>query len=105
MLGFTYSDCSAEIMKLWQLPDQLCHMIGECHNEEKAMNNREIGSLFTAVRASTAMVNEEVYSIHQLMSPVVLESAALDDEQLQDAVRFSQMEALKMLSIMNPRFA
>ena len=105
VLGFTYSDCSAEIMKLWQLPDQLCHMISETHNEEKALQNKEIAILHTAVRVSTAMVNENVYSVPQLISAVVLESTGLDEQQLQDAIRFSELETLKMLSIMNPRFS
>ena len=105
VLGFTYCDCSAEIMRLWQLPEQLCHMVSESHNEKKALTNKEIAILFTAIRAATAMVNEDVYDIQQLVNPVVLESAGLDEEQLQDAVRFSQLEALKMLSIMNPRLS
>lgn len=105
VLGFTYSDCSMEIMKLWQLPDQLCHMISLIHNEEKAITNKEVAIIFTALRAATAMVNEDTYTIGQLVNPVVLESSGLDEEQLQDAVRFTRLEALKMLSIMSPRLS
>ena len=102
VLGFTFADCSAEILKLWQLPTQLHYPVECLHDEHKALSNKEIAILFTAVRAATALVNDEVYSVNSLINPVVLSGASLEEEFLQDAINFSTREASKMLVIMNP---
>lgn len=100
--GFTYSDCSAEILKLWQLPMQL-HFPIECiHDEDKALSNKEIGILYTSVRIATALANSDLYSVSALTNKAVLKSARIDNECLEDALNFTHLEASRLLAIMNP---
>lgn len=101
-LGFTYADCSAEILKLWRLPTQLHFPIESLHNEDKAVTNKEIGIMHTAVRVAAALVNEGVYSPKELVNSVVLESTGLNEELLDDALNYANMEANKVLAIMHP---
>ena len=105
LLGFTYAECSAEIMKLWQLPSQLHFPVASVHDEDKAISNKEIGILFTAARAATALASDGVYSVGSLINPVVLEAANLDEALLEDALNFTSLEANKMLAILNPRLS
>ncbi len=101
-LGFSYADCSAEILKLWRLPTQLHFPIVSIHDEDKAITNKEIGIMHTAVRVAVALVNNDVYATKDLVNPVVLESTGLDDELLDDALNYAKMEANKVLAIMHP---
>ncbi|MCC2616483.1 HDOD domain-containing protein [Aestuariibacter halophilus] len=102
VLGFTYAQCSAEILKAWQLPVQLHYAVENLHNESKALTNKEIAILFTAIRAAAAVVSDGMYQVQDLVNPLVLNSAGLDDESLDDAIHFTTLEANKMLAIMAP---
>lgn len=105
VLGFTYAQCSAEILRLWQLPMQIFSPVDAIHDENKALANREVAIVFTAVRASTAMVSDGMYSNSALINPLVLKSAQLDEESLEDAINFTNLEANKILAIMRPSAA
>lgn len=104
-LGFTFADCTSEILKLWHLPTQLHTPIEQLHNENKALSNREVAIVFTAVRVAVALVNEDIYAPKALVNPIVLENAGLDEELLDDAVNYAQMEASKLLAIMYQKAA
>ena len=102
ILGFTFADCTAEILKLWHLPTQLPSPIEFVHDENKALSNKEVAIVFTALRVAAALVNEDIYAPKALINAVVLENAGLDEELLDDAVNYAQMEASKLLAIMYP---
>lgn len=102
-LGFTYADCTAEMLKLWHLPTQLHNPIKFLHDEEKALSNKEISIISTAACVAVALVNEDVYTAKSLVNIVVLEKAGLDEELLDDAINYALMEADKLLFIMYPR--
>jgi HD-like signal output (HDOD) protein len=104
VLGFHYAQCSAELLRQWKLPEQLCYPVFHLHDENKALESKEIGIVYTAVRAAVAMTNENLYSLSQLVSPMVLKSLKLDQDDLADALKFALMEADNILSIMNPKF-
>jgi HD-like signal output (HDOD) protein len=104
VLGFHYAQCSAELLTQWRLPEQLCYPVYHLHDENKALESKEIAILYTAVRAAAAMTNERLYSLSQLVSPMVLKSLTLDQDDLADGVKFALMEADNILAIMNPKF-
>ena len=47
---------------------------------------------------------DNLYSVSQLVNPMVLKYLNIDQQDLQDAVKFASMEAQGVLSVMNPRF-
>jgi HD-like signal output (HDOD) protein len=104
VLGFHYAQCSADLLSQWQLPERLCYPVFHLHDENKAQESKEIGILYTAVRVAAAMTNERLYSLSQLVSPMVLKSLKLDQDDLTDGVKFALMEADNILAIMNPKF-
>ena len=105
VLGFHYAQCSAELLSQWQLPEQLCYPVFHLHDENKALRSKEIAVLYTAVRIAAAMTNEKLYSISQLVSPKVIKSLGLDQDDLADGVKFALMEADTLIAIMNPKFS
>jgi HD-like signal output (HDOD) protein len=104
VLGFHYAHCSAELLSEWRLPENIYFPVMNIHKENKALENKEIGIAYTAARAAVALAHSNLYTVGQLISPLVLESLNLSEEDLADAVKFGSMEADGILTIMNPRF-
>lgn len=102
ILGFDYANCSAKLMEFWHLPSQLYIPVMDLHNENKALENKDIAIIYTAVRAGVAMAHDNLYSASQLVTPLVLKYLKLDHEDLKDAVKFAFMEADGVLGVMNP---
>lgn len=103
VLGFTFAQCSGEIMKLWQLPSQLYYPVECLHDEEKALSNKDVGIMHTSARVALALTHDNIYQVNELVDPVVLKSLGIDAESLEDAINFTLIESSKILAIMNPR--
>ena len=102
VLGFNYANYSSELMQIWHLPSQLYIPVINLHNENKALENKEVAIIYTAVRAGMAMTHHNLYSVNQLVTPLVVKYLKLDDEDLQDAIKFASMEAEGVLDVMTP---
>lgn len=102
ILGFTYAQCSSQILQMWQLPTQISLPIGLVHDEDKAVENKEVGVLYTAVRVGFALSQTPQLNHQEIINPSILQSIGLDQEALQDAINFSNKEITNMLAIFNP---
>jgi HD-like signal output (HDOD) protein len=102
VLGFDYANCSAKLMEFWHLPSQLYIPMIDVHNENKALVQKDVAVIYTAVRSGIAMTHDNLYSASQLISPLVLKYLNLDQEDLNDAIKFAYMEADGVLAAMNP---
>ena len=102
VLGFTYANCSAKLLEFWQLPSQLYLPVMDLHNENKALKNKDVAIIYTAVLASIAMAHNNLYSASQLISPLVLNYLNLEQEDLKDAMKYASMEARGVMAVMNP---
>lgn len=102
VLDFDYANCSAKLMEFWHLPSQLYIPVMDLHNENKALENKDVAIIYTAVRAGIAMTHDNLYSASQLINPLVLKYLNLDQEDLKDAIKFASMEADGVLGVMNP---
>ena len=105
VLGFDYASCSAELMQFWRLPSQLYIPVMHIHDENKALKDKETGIIYCAARASIAMATKGFYGVNQLIPPSVLTSLKLEDYDMNAAVKFANMEADTIISIMQPRSA
>lgn len=102
ILGFDYANCSAKLMEFWHLPSQLYIPVMDLHNENKALENKDVAIIYVAARAGVAIANSKLYSVNQLVTPLVLKYLNLENEDLKEAVKFATMEANGVLDIMNP---
>ena len=102
ILGFTYAQCSAAILEQWHLPMQLYVPIDNLHDEDKALQNKEVAIMYTAARVGYALASDKGVSPEDCVNHLVLKEAGMDLDYLRDAVIFSKQEASKMLMIFNP---
>ncbi|WP_340678291.1 HDOD domain-containing protein [Paraglaciecola sp.] len=103
VLGFDYASCSAELMQVWRLPSQLYIPVMHTHNENKALTDKEIAIIYCAARASIAMATDDIYTVNQLIQPLVLRSIKLETYDVNAAVKFALMEADNIINIMQPK--
>ncbi|GAB3011332.1 HDOD domain-containing protein [Bowmanella dokdonensis] len=100
-LGFTYAECSALILKKWQLPEQFAHVIANVHQDINARTGKDILIGHFAVRLALHMVDSR-YSLSALLSPAGLKKLKLEADDIQDLMKFTRMDAHKLLALMNP---
>ncbi|WP_102797216.1 HDOD domain-containing protein [Bowmanella denitrificans] len=101
LLGFTYAQCSGLILESWHLPEQFCYVINHVHSEIKAKDGKDVAIGHLAVRLALHMVDSR-YKLDSLVSPAALKKLKLEAEDIQDVIKFTRMDAHKLLAIMNP---
>jgi hypothetical protein len=85
-------------MEFWQLPSQLYVLVMDLHNENKALENKDVAIIYIAARARVTITHTDLYSANQLVTPLILKHLNLEHEDLKEAVKFATMEAHGMLS-------
>lgn len=105
ILAFTYGDCTAELLKLWQFPDSLVSPI--IHQDEADFSQVKIESqlLFLAKRI---MMEQRVFktgNLQSLINDKQLTLVGIDDEVLSDAIDYCNLERLSILCVLNPSAA
>lgn len=101
-LAFTYGECSAELLKLWQLPYSLVAPIRNQDEADFSQVNTESQLLYIAKRI---MVQQRIFkkeSFQSLIDDKQLTSLGIDSDVLHEAVNYCDLERLSILSILNP---
>ena len=105
ILGFTYANCGAELLHLWQLPDSIVDPVALQHSYSFDQKNKAQLILHLAVRLALANQHPEMYSTKQLVDPFVLELLNLTPQDVIRAIDFCNTEGLFILSVLNPRIS
>ncbi|WP_416306090.1 HDOD domain-containing protein [Neptunicella sp. SCSIO 80796] len=102
VLGYTYADVTAEILKLWGLPEELFRPI-EHHNDVMwALDDQDTAILNAASRIALSIVHPDKYSQTKILNPEIIKSFDLHAEEVVEASQYARMEAYNILVIMNP---
>lgn len=102
VLSFTYGECTAELLKLWQLPHSLITPIR--HQDEIAPSRVDTGSQLLYI-AKRIMMEQKVFKtdcFEQLVTEEELALVGIDNEVIIEAVNYCDLERLSILSILNP---
>lgn len=105
VLGFTYANCGAELLHLWQLPDSIVEPVALQHSHNFNQKNKAQLILHLATRLALANQHPEIYSTRQLVDPFVLELLELSQPDIIRAIDFCNTEGLFILSVLNPRIS
>lgn len=105
VLAFTYGECSAELLKLWQLPYSLVAPIRYQDVADFSQVNTESQLLYIAKRI---MIQHKTFK-SELFKPLIndeqLMLLGIDSELICEAVDYCELERLSILSILNPSAA
>lgn len=104
VLGFTFGQCSAELLKQWQLPYSIFAPIRDQDVEDLTHYNAETQLLYVAKRV---MSRNQVFKgqdldYTDLLTKEELALLCIDKDMLDSAVDYCDLERLGVLSILNP---
>lgn len=103
-LGFTYAECSAELLHFWRLPDSIVEPIAL----QNSINFTEynISTLITHLAVRLALINQhpKLYKMDTFIDPQVTDILKLEQNDLLNAIDFCNTESLFVLSVLNPNF-
>ena len=105
ILGFTFGQCSAELLKQWQLPYSIFAPIRDQDVEDLSQYNAETQLLYVAKRVMTRnqVFKGQDLDYSDLLTKEELASLCIDKSMIDNAVNYCDLERLGLLSILNPK--
>jgi len=102
VMGFTFGECSAELLKLWRLPYSLMEPIRFQDEENIDAVSTETRLLYLAKRIMTmnSLYPSQPFSI--MLSEEKMAALGVDSDLLNTAVNYCDMERIGILSVLNP---
>ena len=105
VLGFTFGECSAELLKNWQLPFTIIEPIRNQDNDDFQYSSDESKLLYLAKRIMLCNTNNKAYPAELLLTEDALKQLPIDQNMLTEVSNFCDLERLDILSILNPSAA
>lgn len=102
VLGFTYGECTAELLKQWQLPFSIIEPIRNQDNNDFTHSSDESKLLYLAKRMMLSQLDHSSFATELLLTEEALQQLPIDQSMLQGANHFCDLERLSILSILNP---
>ncbi len=104
VLGFTFGECSAELLKQWQLPYSIFAPIRDQDIDDLSQYTAETQLLYIAKRVMSKqqVFKDQNLDFNDLLTEEQLEPICLDKKMLENAVDYCDLERLGLLSILNP---
>lgn len=100
-LGFTYTDISAELLKIWQIPEKIILPIRH-FNEAKAIQiNKDVKVLYLASRLALVDSHPDQFDYDDSVDDSLCANLNISSDDLAQAIQFAAEEAENILTIMN----
>lgn len=102
-LGFTYTDVSAELLKIWQLPEKIIIPIRHFNQAESNQINKDVKILNLASRLALLDSHNDLFTYEEVVDELLCESLKLTKEDVEQAVEIATNDAENILTLMNPK--
>lgn len=102
IFSFTFGECSAELLKLWQLPFSIIEPLRYQDENNNSQMSDESKLLYVAKRLMIRNLLFENSEIETFVSLELLLELNITDELLDNAKDFCNMERFSILSILKP---
>ncbi|GLX79111.1 HD family phosphohydrolase [Thalassotalea insulae] len=104
-LGFSYADCTGELLKLWRLPYSLIEPIRFQDEDNFEYASMETKLLFCAKRMMLMNHQCKGFSFTKVLSADKLKALGVNESVIRSANDFCDMERLAILAVLNPSAA
>jgi HD-like signal output (HDOD) protein len=102
-LGFTYTDISAELLKIWQIPEKIILPIRHYNEAHTIQINKDVKVLYLASRLALVDSHPDEFNYDDHVDESLCKSLNISSDDLALAVEFASEEAENILTIMNGR--
>jgi len=102
-LGFTYTDISADLLKIWQIPEKIILPIRHFNEAKNIQINKDVNVLQLASRLALLDSHDDEFSFENLIDESLCQKLSLSVDDLTQAAEFAAIEASNILAMMNPK--
>ena len=95
-LGFTYTEISAEILKIWQIPEKIILPIRHFNEAKDIQINKDVKVLYLASRLALLDSHPEMYPIQDIIDEKMCAQLNISGEDLILALRSSLRKKLNI---------
>ncbi len=103
VLGFTYPELTKELMQIWRLPSVISEPVGYLHDPNASADPKDALILNIAFQAAIGLGEQNRFQLEELVTEDRLNRLGIDRQTLQNAIDYSNLEALNILSILSPQ--
>ncbi|WP_448553538.1 HDOD domain-containing protein [Thalassotalea montiporae] len=103
-LDFTYTDVSAELLKLWQIPEKIILPIRHFNQALDIQINKDVKVMYLASRLALVDSHPELFTYDDIVDQGLCQSLGITFEELISAAEFAHDEADNVLGIMGAKF-
>jgi len=101
LLGFTYTDVSAELLKIWQIPERVILPIRHFNEAQSIQINKDVHVLYLASRLALIDSYPERFTYDDLVDGSLFKKLSITEDDLEQAREFASTESQSILTIMN----
>lgn len=102
-LGYTYTDISAELLKIWQLPEKLIIPIRHFNQAQSNQINKDVKVLNLASRLALLDSHEDEFDYDAVIDDSLCQSLQLSKEDIEQVTEIAADDATGILTLMNPK--
>jgi len=103
-LGFTYTDISADLLKIWQLPEKIILPIRHFNEAHSIQINKDVKVLYLASRLALVDSHPDEFIYDETMDSSLCDSLQISADDLISAAAYAAQEAESILAVMNSKF-
>jgi HD-like signal output (HDOD) protein len=103
VLGFSYSQCTAQILKNWHLPVQVYLPIEQYQDIQYCLNEDDAALLRVSSLASHYHLTDKNRHVPDYFDTDLVRSIGAEYDDIIDCLNFAQMESNSILGLMNPK--
>lgn len=104
LLGYTYTDISAELLGIWQIPEKIILPIRHYNEAQSIQINKDVKVLYLASRLALVDSDSEQFTYDDTVDESLCKSLSISTDDLLLAAEFAGQEAESILSVMNASF-
>ncbi|VEL96594.1 HD-like signal output (HDOD) protein [Alteromonas sp. 76-1] len=102
VLGYTFTNVSAGIIKEWGIPETIYKPIANIHGDKRNQSDIEEQILQLSYVLALDNVNSEIYPSYNNLKPELHESLSLNRDDLEDALDITNLQCISVISLFNP---
>ncbi|TPH12158.1 HDOD domain-containing protein [Litorilituus lipolyticus] len=102
-LGFTYTDISAALLKIWQIPEKIILPIRHFNEAKDIQINKDVKVLYIASRLALVDSHPDKFTIDDLIDDSICDALSLTEDDLNHVADCASKEAASILTMMNPK--
>lgn len=103
-LDFTYTDISAELLKIWQIPEKIILPIRHYNDAHSIQINKDVKVLYLASRLALVDSHPDEFVYDETVDESLCQSLKITIDDLNAAQEFAAQEAETILQIMDSKF-